>query len=322
MKKINLFIFEEHHEAFFVWNYAVIKKILPKSNNVLLHVDQHSDMAVPKFSYSIKSLQDSLSNIYQFTYSELNIGNFIFPAIYQGIFRQLYWLYQTNNEGKSSPIKILVYSQKGEGRVLKINSNCDAGTFAFFNPDLKNVLFNSIKTSNEFPASQSVVLDIDLDYFSCNPIEYQYKGKLEVTKEQYDSFNKDKYHFLRLYHGNRIKTQIEDEKYYLAFNFLTPEFVAEKLGGVKVSKEEIVRRIELFIEFLIINKVEPQLIDICRSRLSGFTPEEQGQFIEEKLIEKLSTLYELEIKHITEIFSQEKLETEALAPKNLEMIAK
>lgn len=309
MKKVPLFIFEEHHEAFFVWNYSVMNNLIKNFNNTLLHVDEHSDMAVPKFNYSIKSIQDKLQNIYEFTYNELSIANFIVPTIYQGMFSHLYWLYQSTNEGKGSKKPILVYSHQGEGRVLMIDINCDVGTLAFFNSDFKNALFKSIKTHDEFPESKSVVLDIDLDYFSCNPHYYHYKGKLEVTKEQYDSFNIDKHHFLRFSLGSGINSKIEDGKYYLLFNSLHPEVIPGKL---KVSEEEIVRRIDIFIDFLIKNNVEPQLIDICRSRLSGFTPEDQWEFIEEKLIEKLSTLYELQINHIREIFAQE----------NIEMVAK
>ncbi len=304
MKKIPLFIFEEHHEAFFVWNYSVMNNLIKKSNNTLLHVDEHSDMAVPKFNYSINSIQDKLQKLYEFTYNELTIANFIVPAIYQGMFSQLYWLYQSTNEGKGSKRPILVYSHKAEGQVLMLDINCDVGTLAFFNSDLKNALFKSIKTHDEFPESQSVVLDIDLDYFSCNPHYYHYQGKLEVTKEQHDSFNRDKHHFLRFSLGSGIKSKTENGRYYLLFNSLHSEVISSKL---KVSPKEIIIRIDRFIEFLRKNNVKPQLIDICRSRLSGFTPEDQWEFIEEKLIEKLSTLYNIEINHIKEIFVQERI---------------
>jgi hypothetical protein len=305
MEKIPLFIFEEHHEAFFIWNYSVVNRLIPKNNNTLLHVDEHSDMGVPYFNYSIKSLKDKLQNIYEFTYKELSIENFIIPAIYQGIYSHLYWLYQSNNEHRGDKKQILVYSHKGEGKVLRIDANCDVGALAFFNPDLKNALFKPLKTHDEFIASKSLVLDIDLDYFSCNSQGYNFKGKLEVTKEQYDVFNRDKHHFFRLCLGSGIKAEFKDGKYYLIFNSLHPEYIPSKL---KVSEEEIIRRIDLFIEFLRKNNVEPRLIDICRSRLSGFTPEDQWEFIEEKLIEKLSTLYDLEINHIKEIFVQESIE--------------
>lgn len=304
MKTIPLFIFEEHHEAFFIWNYAVLNKLINSLNNLLLHVDEHSDMSVPKFSYSITSINQKLKDIYEFTYNELSIANFIIPAIYKGIFSQVYWLYQSNNEGKGSKKTILVYSHKGDGKVLMIDVNCDVGALALFNTDLKSALFKSLKSQDEFSPIQSVVLDIDLDYFSCNPPHYYYSGKLEVTKNEYDSLNRNKHHFLRLHFGSGIKSIVEDGKYYLLFNSSHPELIPNKL---KVSEEEIITRIDLFVQFLKKNNVQPQLIDICRSRMSGFTPEEQWEFIEEKLLEKLSTLYKLDINHISAVFAHEKI---------------
>lgn len=308
MKNIQLFIVEEHHEAFWVWNYAIINKLISQHNNTLLHVDQHSDMAVPKFNCSIKSLTDDLLNIYKFTYNELTIDNFIVAAIYQGIFSHVYWLYQTNNEQRENQKSILVYSHKEEGKILKTKRNCDLGSLAFFNPDFKNAQFQARKTLDEFPESQAVVLDIDLDYFSCNPLGYQHKGEVQVTKEQYDLFNNDKYHFLRLAFGSGIKTKVEEGKYYLSFNSSQPEAITEKQKKLKVSEEEIVQRINTLGDWLINKQVEPQLIDICRSRLSGFTPDEQCEFIEKKLIEKLNSIYNLEINQITEVLAKENLE--------------
>ncbi len=305
MKKVPLFIFEEHHEAFFVWNYSVINKIIQASNNVLLHVDEHSDMAVRGFNKTINLSNNDLKLLHDFTYTELTIASFIVPAIYQGIYNQIYWLYQSNNEGKKSR-KSIVYSQNEEGKILKTENtgDLDLRMLSFYNSSFRTFQFEPITTECEKLARQLLVLDIDLDYFSCNNNSYYCKGKLEITEEAYSLFNRNKYHFLRLSSGSIIKSQVENEKYYLVFNCLPPEAMTSKL---KVSEQEIIRRIDIFLEFLIKNNLEPQLIDICRSRLSGFTPNDQWEFIEQKLIEKLSTIYELEINHITDIFSQEHL---------------
>jgi hypothetical protein len=298
MKKIPLFIVEEHHEAFLVWNYSVRNKIIQVSNNVLLHVDEHSDMAVTGFNKSIKSI-NTLEALQDFTYTELTIATFIIPAIYQGIFNHVYWLYQSNDEWQKAR-KNIVYSQNGEGKILKTEKISERKLLSFYNSSFKSFTFEPITIDRHFLNSKLVVLDIDLDYFSCNHSSYYYKGKLEVTEEEYSSFNKNKYHFLRLSSGSGIRSKLENGKYYLIFKSIHPETMTTKL---KVSEEEIIRRIDIFIEFLKKNNLQLQMIDICRSRLSGFTPDDQWEFIENKIIEKLRNLYEIEINHIRDILS-------------------
>src|SRR5215472_9699272 len=89
---IPLFRLEEHHEAFLVWHYAIARQLMPASQNILLHVDEHSDWATPRLRRSIESAGSTLSGIAAFTYAELDIGSFIWPAIYKGIFAEVYWM--------------------------------------------------------------------------------------------------------------------------------------------------------------------------------------------------------------------------------------
>ena len=51
---MQLVILEEHHEAYCVWLYAILKKIIPYSGNFLIHIDQHADLELPIFNNSIK----------------------------------------------------------------------------------------------------------------------------------------------------------------------------------------------------------------------------------------------------------------------------
>ena len=292
MKKIPLYIVEEHHEAFFVWNYAILTEVIEDCNNTLLHVDEHGDMEVPRFNTSIKSIRESLQSLYTFTYDELGITRFIIPAIYQGIFNELCWLHP--RIAKSSQKRILhVCSHNQQGKALQTSGNIHH--VGVLNPDRKSLSFQLKTVHDECPPTQPTVLDIDLDYFSCN--DNLNSSQIEVTKNEYDSFTQNKYHILRLMPKKRVEAKIEDGKYYLCLN----SFPDELPSILKVSKSEILKRIDMFIDFIRNNKIEPQLIDVCRSRFSGFTPEDQWAFIEEKLIERLGALFNLEIFHISDI---------------------
>ena len=86
MQYTPFFKIEEHHEAFLVWHDAIKRKFLPKKGNTLLHVDQHSDLAKPVLRTSINELKLEKEALLSFTYDELGIGNYIFPAVFTGIF--------------------------------------------------------------------------------------------------------------------------------------------------------------------------------------------------------------------------------------------
>ncbi|MEA5515382.1 UPF0489 family protein [Nodularia sp. UHCC 0506] len=307
MAGIPVILFEEHNEAFFAWHYAIQKQWMPKSGNTLLHIDEHSDMGIPRFNYPIKSLNGNLQEIYNFTYNELTIENFIIPAIYQGLFNKLYWIRQ--NQQAPIPASMCVYSHDQEGKILTAKDMQSLGTKALFDPKYKKAKFQSftVNESEKFSEKQSVILDIDLDYFSCNNSYHNFQGQLEITKEQYDEFRQDPYQFMRLTLGSGVKTQVVEGKYYLVFNQFSQQDEQKVPNVLKVSEAKILERIDHVINFLKVKQVEIKLIDICRSRLSGFTPEDQYQFIEDNLIKKLQELYPLDIMRLSEIYQQEKV---------------
>lgn len=307
MSKIPVLLFEEHNEAFFVWHYAIQKNWLPKSGNTLLHIDEHSDMGIPRFNHSLNSLNGNLQELYHFTYNELTIENFIITAIYQGLFNKLYWIRQSRE--MLLPPSMCVYSYDKQGKLLTSKSLKDLGKKALFDPSYKKAQFQclTVNEGEKFPERQSVVLDIDLDYFSCNNKYYNFKGELEITEEQYHLFRQNPYQFIRLALGSGVKTKVEQGKYYLVFNEFSQEDDDKVPNPLKVSEAEILQRIDCIVEFLQVKQVEVKLIDICRSRLSGFTPEDQYQFIEDNLIARLSNIYNIEVVSLSEIYQQEKV---------------
>ena len=83
--EVPLFIVEEHHEAYFIWSYAYLNRLINPAGNTLLHVDNHDDMVIARLDKSIDELEDDLEKIYDFVYEQLGIASFIIPALYRGI---------------------------------------------------------------------------------------------------------------------------------------------------------------------------------------------------------------------------------------------
>lgn len=306
MTTIPVFIFEEHNEAFFVWHYAVQKNWLPKSGNTLLHIDEHSDMGIPRFTYSINSLNGNLQQLYDFTYNELTIENFIIPAIYQQLFNKIYWVRQSKDVPLPSAMCVYTYD---DGKVLTARSLEELGTKALFDTSYKKAKFKclNVEQRDEFPERESVILDVDLDYFSCNNKYHNFQGELEITEEQYHSFRQDHYQFMRLALGSGVKAKVEDGKYYLVFNDFAPDRDDKIPNVLKVSEEKILARLDRIIDLLKTKQIDIKLIDICRSQISGFTPSDQCQFIEDNLLAKLGEIYDLEIMSLDRVYQQERL---------------
>ncbi|MGE5656370.1 MAG: UPF0489 family protein [Actinomycetota bacterium] len=302
MTKTPVFLMEEHHEAFLIWHYAISQNIIPKSGNTLLHIDEHADMAAPRFNRSLNTLNGNLQDIYNFTYSELSIASFIVPAIYQQLFNQVFWIWQKQKGYLSEYICVSACDR--EGQILLKNQTQNISQL-IFNPNYKLAKYSCQTLQDEFSENQAVVLDIDLDYFSCNHQYLNLQGKIEVTQEQYQDLNRDRYHFLRTFFGSAVRTEVEAGKYYLLFNnYANPEAFPNPL---KVSEEEILNRIDRVINFLVQKRVQVKMIDICRSRISGYTPADQCQFIEDNLLKKLGELYELKHIAIEEVYQREKI---------------
>ena len=292
MSAIPLFVFEEHHEAFFVWHYAAANQIIHRYNNTLLHVDEHSDMKITCLRDSLNCVGNNLRDIYRFTYEQLSIADFMIPAIYQGFFAHIYWLYQSNHEGKVKPRDLFVSSHQGEGKIFQIDGKTNG------HHDGHHSVFQAVKTKETLPSVHEVILDIDLDYFSCNSPFYYTKGSVEITPAEYERFQTNPHHFLRLSLGSAIQAIHQNGKCYLVFN---PFKVDNLENALKVSQEEILKRIDDLIEFLKTNQIKPKMIDICRSRFSGFTPEDQCDFIHMSLIERLQDLYNIQIMCINDL---------------------
>jgi hypothetical protein len=292
MSAIPVVTVEEHHEAFYVWNRAVRAGEMAPTGNTLLHVDEHSDMSVPRLRRPLGSI-GGLEDLARFTYDELDIGNFIWPAVYQGLFNRVLWMrHEHRNAGGWRPMQICA---KNEAATEFVTGSKLAGTPWEHATDRRPMEFVPVTTADEIRIDQPIVLDVDLDYFCSN--EYpDYRGRrLEVTAAAYDDFLSNPYHFLRLAPGSKVTAAREESRFYLLFNDQpeAPPATSDAAG--------IEERVAAFERYLRERDVRPFLIVLCRSVHSGYMPPEQLALIEERLNEALLRLYPVRPLTIAEL---------------------
>lgn len=295
---VPLFIMEEHHEAFFVWHYAIQAGLMAPTGNKLLHVDEHADIGAPRLFQSVDELGSDLDAIHRFAFNELSCFEFIVPSLYQGLFDELVWLRQAP-ERKSDQL-LIVRTPRRAGQLFDLVAyNLVNGKRALppsAPADGHQVRYLHQAEADPLPALNKVVLDIDLDYFSCEDAVNQAQ-RLEVTQAEFEAFQTNRYHFLRISQGSRIKMREEGGRFFLYLK----NYQEAAPTPLRVSEETIVARLDRFAEFLARNHIQPQIIDIARSRFSGYTPSDQWAFIERQLLERLAALYPLEIRSVDEV---------------------
>lgn len=297
---VPLFIMEEHHEAFFIWNYGYFKGFIRPFGNTLLHVDSHEDMGISRLNVSVDALGDDLREIYDFGYRELGIASFILPAIYRGIINNYTFLGRYDaycgpkqNRFVASWQSRGEYFETGEVKPL-LRKHLESeenrwGQHQFYT-------YQEIGLAGRLATAQPLILDIDLDYFSCDNSLSSAKTKIEITAEAYLKFENNPYHPFKVMPAAAFAAGKEDGRCWLYYTERQ-----EEQDLKKVSTDTIDKRINRLLDFLRTNHLKPGLIDICRSRFSGYTPADQWQYIEDKLLEGLSGLYDLNIAHISQL---------------------
>jgi hypothetical protein len=291
--KPGIFIVEEHHEAYYVWKYAIHHGMIKKERHTLLHIDEHSDMGTPILDFPLRRLNGDMRHIRDFTYQELGIATFIIPAIYEGIIDKVYWIKQYHTHTNRASLKMYVRSQDEEGRLLAMGRVAQLERFddeAHTKSKYAKYYKMYKQHIDQMGRLEKVLLDIDLDYFSCiqNPLKKELR--VEITRDEYEEFRKSPYHRIRFFDFGRVEVLADEGRYYYRLNGIgDPDE-----SPIKVNSATIKKRVGEMARHLQASHIRPELITICRSQISGYTPADQWELIENELLKALNDIFDLE----------------------------
>ena len=169
----NVYIFEDHDQALKVWR----RKSL--SNLDLVHVDAHIDFGFPEAepleavleqSRSVEELKRKLEYSLAFTHFEddfskqIDIGNYIYPAMREGIVRNFYWVIPGGRKEFQASKKLLIATLRP---IAQREGSKNLITFPAADLIVCRAMGRRICicTLESFPPQeQEVLLDIDTDF--------------------------------------------------------------------------------------------------------------------------------------------------------------
>lgn len=290
-------LLEEHNEAFYLWHWGISKGHLAREGNTLLHVDEHADLSHPFLRQPVDSL-NSAAEVAEFTYSQLGIAGFIWPAIFAGTFTRLVWVKRTHGRKR---IRQYGYVKPYKGDPLFLSfTYLRTPDFVHREKEARIADLDLVTPEESIDLDDpNLILDIDLDYIVSNRAS-QAIARCEIAEAEYERLRRDVYHPFRLLIGPALQVEQKDGKLYA---FIEP--YSQGFENREISVRVIDDRIDIFVEFLRRNKVRPKLISLCRSKHSGYTPTEWASVIERSFLEKLSSLYRMDILTIQEILPSE-----------------
>lgn len=288
--------FEEHNEALIGLAWARENDLLGDLPVRLLHVDQHQDLVVPQLSRMIADTPLTVPAIKDLVETEISIASFIWAGVYLGLLDEMFWLapktpFAGGRPRSAMPSKYLWIATTDEKRreMITLVQRPEASNVG--NDDRKSIALHFVDTEARIPVRPGPrpapwVLGIDLDYFSCNSMP-ENGFRISVTQETYVQISTNPQHPLRLSPVHRVEAWHDAQGYWLEFDML-PARTSDPLVR---STTQIEAEIDRLADMLSRQSVDPALILIARSQISGFTPRHQCEFIEARVKDMLASVY-------------------------------
>lgn len=267
MSALPCVVFEEHHEAFYFWREAGLRGCS------LVHIDEHSDMDLPTLQRPMLARDASLEETRAFVLRELNIANFIWPAVLDGMLSEVWWhRHHETTQPYDGPVSVFTTDPQRKGLVW-VKGPLPEGLRE--QEDAAQARFVRVKSLEELRPAKPVVLDICLDYFSCNLTPDRAPVPLEVSDEEFERYQKDPYHLLRIAPGAPVTPTEQDGKKLLVFGRSSG-----RGEGRTAERDEALQRLNRLAKWLDSRELDCRMIDVSLSKISGYTP---GDLCEELL---------------------------------------
>ena len=266
-----IYVIEEHNEAFYI-----ISKYNSYSNNILVHVDEHHDMAPAYIDYDLLQKKDYR----RITYDNLRISDYILALCAMD---KIFQVYRINNKNK--PIDT----------IKSVESTNILNFKSFYFSDNINSKYIKIKSTNLdiprnnliFDKSKKYILSIDLDYFCSNNLDGE-TYSINITKDYYEDFVRNKYNPMRLNFGSKVRAYHQENKYYLEICELDGEY------NVQINDKYFIDlKINKFLDYIKSLDISFEDIIICKSKLSSFTEARYADYIYSKVSDGLKNIFNI-----------------------------
>ncbi|MCP5197251.1 MAG: UPF0489 family protein [Gammaproteobacteria bacterium] len=289
-RSIPITIFEEHHELVIAVEWGVRDGVVADCGNCLLHIDAHPDMSTPQPSCS-PGIPNEPDAIRRFVHTELTIADFLYFLVFRGRLNEIYWVDPRRERFLPGRRMFVGLTRNSDHRFIvglhDKRSELEKQGIEVQNSTYKTVWVQRAHAEHDLPLKDHWLVDICLDYFSCNdPVDRRH-WQLEVSESTLEEFENDPYHFLKLLPDMKVRSLRKEGKCFLKFCGA----LAESAEPAHASREEIRTRVAKIANLLSRCEIDPQMITLSRSVVSGFTPRDQCEFIESEVYSVLESVY-------------------------------
>ena len=256
-----IYVLEEHHQAFEVW-FNSFEAESCFNGRMLIHIDEHADFGVPFLRMPIPE-HNEIDKLHDFVYKNLTIGTFILPAIANGYFQYLEWLKPSDLSVENSSLYF----------INKLTEYPFVTKAKEFSPESTVLEYRKVEWSTVPNINNNYIIDICLDAFACHKLPICNDFILEISKEQFDYLNSDKLNPWFFRYGARIELNEKFGRYY--FSLIDPWS-----RDAMVSSDEYfnlsMHNLKKFREYIFLLPNNPEMITVCKSFKSGYTPKIVG----------------------------------------------